>query len=61
MNAIRKYRTSILFVVGLAIIVFVVVNSIVRDKMMTPGLVILGTTLCGVGITQAKDGVNGAA
>jgi len=56
LNRILKARTAVLFVVGLGIIIFTVVVALIRNSTVLPSLIILGTTLCGVGITQTRDG-----
>lgn len=56
---IQKYRSSILFLVGVAVLIAGVVTSIFHNTAILPSTVILGTTLCGVGVAQTRDGKNG--
>jgi hypothetical protein len=48
-------RENVLFVVGLAIIIFEVINAEVLDNPYHYEFLVLGAALCGVSITQLGD------
>ncbi len=58
MTRIKEARSSILFLIGVLIILAAVITALLRNEAILPGMVILGCTLCGVGVAQANGNGN---